>query len=126
MIIIFFATYLGMQEFFFKLLTARVSNKKINNNNFCFSYFKQQCSKSCGDGVQTRHVECMSMEDNSVETKKCAEENKPVAERSCFNAPCGSTWKISQWGEVSYHGYISYYILYCNLIKIFRDIHVTL
>ena len=76
----------------------------FHQHNLLFFYpTHAQCSKSCGDGVQTRKVECMSMEDNSVESRRCSEEDKPNSVRTCFNAPCGSTWKTTNWGEVSCH-----------------------
>eukprot|EP00111_Clytia_hemisphaerica_P018929 TCONS_00055972-protein len=60
-----------------------------------------QCSQSCGNGVQTRQVECMSMEDNSVEATKCSEAEKPIIQQPCHNAPCGSLWKTGPWRECS-------------------------
>lgn len=59
-----------------------------------------QCSKTCGEGVQTRKVHCMdTVKENSVEEKQCSIERKPIAKRSCFNAPCGATWEAEKWSE---------------------------
>lgn len=60
-----------------------------------------ECSRTCGEGYQKRLVECMGMDDNSVDDSKCNEEKKPINRKLCYNPPCGATWKIDQYGGCS-------------------------
>ncbi|XP_062517107.1 LOW QUALITY PROTEIN: A disintegrin and metalloproteinase with thrombospondin motifs 7-like [Corticium candelabrum] len=55
-----------------------------------------ECSTSCGNGVQTRHVICR----HSSTYSRCPLNTKPVTSKSCFRAPCGN-WITGSWSECS-------------------------
>uniref|UniRef100_A0A8R1E7G1 GON domain-containing protein n=1 Tax=Caenorhabditis japonica TaxID=281687 RepID=A0A8R1E7G1_CAEJA len=77
----------------------------------------QTCSKSCGEGVQTREVRCRRkmthntsipiffiLEDEpSVPKEKCELFPKPIESQRCVLNPCDSEfkWSFGPWGECS-------------------------
>lgn len=46
-----------------------------------------QCSRSCGDGVQTREVRCLTVD--KQHSSACDLESKPAHEQACNTIPCG-------------------------------------
>ncbi|CAI2350188.1 unnamed protein product [Caenorhabditis sp. 36 PRJEB53466] len=77
----------------------------------------QTCSKSCGEGVQTREVQCrrkldynssipiffMLEEEPAVPKEKCELFPRPPESQSCELNPCDSEfkWSFGPWGECS-------------------------
>ncbi|XP_065060422.1 A disintegrin and metalloproteinase with thrombospondin motifs 7-like [Rhopilema esculentum] len=51
------------------------------------------CSRSCGNGVQTRSVSCLIKD-------RCRHSDRPPSQRSCSKGACAS-WRTGQWGECS-------------------------
>lgn len=45
-----------------------------------------QCSRSCGDGVQTREVRCLAVD--KQHSSDCDFESRPAHEQSCNTIPC--------------------------------------
>ncbi|XP_065887872.1 papilin-like [Dysidea avara] len=57
------------------------------------------CSVSCGEGVQTRHVNCTE-NGTIVDDIVCLEnipDSKPVEERTCQGPFCNGTWVVESW-----------------------------
>ncbi|PAV75460.1 hypothetical protein WR25_08596 [Diploscapter pachys] len=68
------------------------------------------CSKTCGEGVQMRTVECRLKQTNytkirepSVPKEKCESLDKPIDQQHCQLNPCDSyyQWQIGPWGHCS-------------------------
>ena len=53
------------------------------------------CSKSCGSGMQSRHVSC-----NNSHVGKCPENTKPNVRQKCGELPC-PRWIAGSWSECS-------------------------
>lgn len=65
---------------------------------------EQQCSKLCGEGVQTRAIKCFSKVDGKIEVLSDSDcpEPKPETSQKCVIRPCeGVDWIVSQWSGVS-------------------------
>ena len=80
------------------------------------------CSKSCGEGVQTRKVECWRKQ--RVDESKCSE-SPPLSSRLCETQKCSFSfsWDIGQWEPVRNSTCISYCLvcltdhwLYCSVL----------
>lgn len=71
-------------------------------SNKIFSY--KQCSKLCGEGIQSRQVKCYRKVDGVIEIlsdDECDGE-KPEDEQKCLVRPCeGIDWITSSWSGVS-------------------------
>lgn len=61
-----------------------------------------------------------TVKENSVEEKQCSIERKPIAKRSCFNAPCGATWEAEKWSEVRISSF-RYQILFLSSVFCHTD-----
>ncbi|CAK6441992.1 unnamed protein product [Pipistrellus nathusii] len=57
-----------------------------------------ECSKSCGQGVQRRLVECRDL--NGQPASECAKEVKPASARPCADLPCPH-WQLGDWSPCS-------------------------
>ncbi|XP_059866417.1 A disintegrin and metalloproteinase with thrombospondin motifs 1 [Delphinus delphis] len=57
-----------------------------------------ECSKSCGQGVQRRLVECRDL--NGQPASECAKEVKPASTRPCADLPC-PLWQLGDWSPCS-------------------------
>ncbi|GAV00689.1 hypothetical protein RvY_11503-2 [Ramazzottius varieornatus] len=57
------------------------------------------CSKSCGEGSQTREVVCVRTSDyEAVEEHLCDIAAKPLSTRHCtVEAVCPASWKVGEW-----------------------------
>lgn len=60
-------------------------------------YYVDQCSVTCGEGVQLRLVTCRP-------EAVCDVDEKPVDKRLCDAGPC-LQWVIDSWGPVRYYFY---------------------
>uniref|UniRef100_A0A0P6J9Z7 A disintegrin and metalloproteinase with thrombospondin motifs 9 preproprotein n=1 Tax=Heterocephalus glaber TaxID=10181 RepID=A0A0P6J9Z7_HETGA len=61
-----------------------------------------QCSVSCGQGVQQRHVACQVGTQKAARESECNSVTRPEAERACPAPPCPlHTWRAEQWQECS-------------------------
>lgn len=63
-----------------------------------------QCSKLCGEGVQTRAIKCYQKNGTKIEVLNESEcpEPKPEVSQKCILRPCeGVDWITSQWSGVS-------------------------
>ncbi|XP_051787723.1 ADAMTS-like protein 2 [Erpetoichthys calabaricus] len=64
-----------------------------------------ECSRTCGEGVQFRMVRCWKMLspglDSSVYSDLCelAELERPSERRPCKNPACGPQWEVAEWEE---------------------------
>lgn len=68
--------------------------------------FFVKCDHLCGDGKQTRDVQCYIKKENKIqilEEPECeAIEPKPEVEKECNVRPCeGVDWITSEWSSVS-------------------------
>lgn len=60
-------------------------------NGLYDNLYHLQCSVTCGNGVQTRSVDCvMTMSGDVVSDTMCIARNKPLDTRSCFPMTCPS------------------------------------
>ena len=63
-----------------------------------------QCSVACGEGIQTRTVECYHVADNVPVNESLCIQNismpKPKTQSSCNGATCIGEWGVGEWGEV--------------------------
>ncbi|KAG7157127.1 Thrombospondin type-1 domain-containing protein 4-like 2 [Homarus americanus] len=65
-------------------------------NTWFFSSWSDQCSESCGTGVQTRRVHCLA--GGEVPESQCSASTKPDASRPCSGqSGCGGQWFIGPW-----------------------------
>lgn len=88
-------------------VTLRYSLNKPNSNgsDFYWSHLKwSECSRTCGEGIQTRIYRCLKREDdNEVSEKNCSTVNKPEP----LIRPCNLTaceryeWRVSEWSDCS-------------------------
>lgn len=63
-----------------------------------------QCSTSCGDGIQSRHVVCMVLSRNQMAPaadSECDVGAKPRDRKNCRERDCGYLWLRSEWSECS-------------------------
>uniref|UniRef100_A0A5F9C8H0 ADAM metallopeptidase with thrombospondin type 1 motif 9 n=1 Tax=Oryctolagus cuniculus TaxID=9986 RepID=A0A5F9C8H0_RABIT len=61
-----------------------------------------QCSVSCGQGVQQRHVGCQIGTHKTAREAECNPYTRPASERTCQAPPCPRyTWRAEQWQECS-------------------------
>ncbi|KAL1790423.1 A disintegrin and metalloproteinase with thrombospondin motifs 9 isoform X1 [Sigmodon hispidus] len=59
-----------------------------------------QCSVSCGQGVQQRHVGCQMGTHKTARDSECSPYTRPESERVCQASPCPLyTWRAEQWQE---------------------------
>lgn len=77
---------------------------EINFSNIFLSVGKLQCSKLCGEGVQTRGIKCFTKVDKKIEVLDESEctESRPEETKKCILRPCeGVDWITSAWSGVS-------------------------
>lgn len=76
-----------------------------NGSQYYWSHFKwSPCSRTCGEGIQTRIFKCRKQEDDSeVAEKNCFSSNKPEPlTKSCNLTACERyVWKVSEWSKCS-------------------------
>lgn len=65
-------------------------------------FFIFQCSLSCGNGVQSRVVECVDHDKKQVSETECSADERPKTTQECFNFPCGAQWVAEDWTGVRY------------------------
>ena len=59
---------------------------------------------SCGEGVQTRHVNCTengTVVDDSVCLKNIPNHKRPKENNTCQGSCCNGVWAVSNWFDVS-------------------------
>ncbi|XP_033822134.1 A disintegrin and metalloproteinase with thrombospondin motifs 9-like [Periophthalmus magnuspinnatus] len=63
----------------------------------------EECSVTCGDGVQRREVFCQTGEKRSVMENGCSPRSRPASSQSCRAADCPShyRWREGQWHTCS-------------------------
>ncbi|KAG8186998.1 hypothetical protein JTE90_005769 [Oedothorax gibbosus] len=62
----------------------------------------EECSQTCGGGVQYRPVRCVRNSDKDiVDEELCDLSAKPSVNASCNTEPCPSGWQIGEWSECS-------------------------
>lgn len=49
-------------------------------------------------GLQRRSVHCHF--ENTTNSNKCNESEKPVTKQECYNEMCKGVWKVESWSEV--------------------------
>ena len=59
-----------------------------------------QCSKTCGEGIKRRAVECVDMHGNK--SIQCDDGKKPLPQMTCNTDPC-PIWNFGGWGQVYIH-----------------------
>ena len=63
-----------------------------------------QCSEACGEGIQTRIVECYHVADDMLVNESFCIRNismlKPKTESSCRGTSCIVKWGFDEWGKV--------------------------
>ena len=79
------------------------------------------CSVTCGQGVQTRKVECIRLpQRQAVVSRLCSSSKRPAASRSCEGGsnrcPSTATWKVGPWGPVSLDGLFQSFIRNLNQV----------
>jgi len=65
-----------------------------------FNYSNQffQCSTTCGNGIRSRTVKCISADGSPV--TECSSEEKPFEISPCNMGPCeGKDWFTSEWSH---------------------------
>ncbi|GFO20406.1 thrombospondin type-1 domain-containing protein 7a [Plakobranchus ocellatus] len=60
----------------------------------------QEIGRRCGDGVQTRSVECITDRGDKADPSKCVDSIRPVSSRPC-NVTCSVDCHVSEWSEWS-------------------------
>eukprot|EP00118_Oscarella_pearsei_P004843 m.21338 g.21338 ORF g.21338 m.21338 type:complete len:879 (+) comp28162_c0_seq2:1117-3753(+) len=61
-----------------------------------------ECSVSCGDGAQSRTVQCVEKEGAVVGDRYCNASAKPAAIRECRSVnPCELQWVVGSWSKCS-------------------------
>ena len=72
-------------------------------------FFCLQCSKTCGEGEQTRAIRCLNVDEyKRPETKYCDLATRPADRRPCNGGSCGLTphryqWQTAAWSKVRLH-----------------------
>ena len=59
---------------------------------------------SCGEGVQTRHVNCTengTIVNDSVCLENIPNYKRPIENSTCQGPCCNGVWAVSDWFEVS-------------------------
>ncbi|XP_043218973.1 A disintegrin and metalloproteinase with thrombospondin motifs 20-like isoform X2 [Amphibalanus amphitrite] len=60
-----------------------------------------KCSRSCGDGLQTRSVTCVDRRSKRrLHRRACRRQREPASSQSCRGSRCGE-WKTSEWTRCS-------------------------
>uniref|UniRef100_A0A8C5K7Q4 ADAM metallopeptidase with thrombospondin type 1 motif 9 n=1 Tax=Jaculus jaculus TaxID=51337 RepID=A0A8C5K7Q4_JACJA len=60
-----------------------------------------QCSVTCGQGVQQRHVGCQMGPHRTARESECSPYARPEAERACQASPCPLyAWRAEPWQDV--------------------------
>ncbi|XP_071535997.1 uncharacterized protein [Panulirus ornatus] len=69
-------------------------------NTWFFSKWAEECSESCGTGVQTRHVHCLA--GGSDMHDQCPASSRPDVSRPCRGeSGCGGQWFAGPWSGCS-------------------------
>ena len=67
---------------------------------------------ACGEGIQTRTVECYHVADNAPVNESLCTQNistpKPKTEKSCKGNTCIGEWLYDNWGKVCTEIYASH------------------
>ncbi|XP_029807003.1 ADAMTS-like protein 3 [Suricata suricatta] len=58
------------------------------------------CSATCGVGIQTREVHCLSPGESPVPAEECRDD-KPHALQACNQFDCPPSWHIEEWQQCS-------------------------
>ena len=61
-----------------------------------------QCSVSCEQGIKQRNVQCVDINNVTVDESKCRHNPKPSTTKPCSAGSCNTNWYASQkWSHVS-------------------------
>ncbi|XP_007891433.1 papilin isoform X1 [Callorhinchus milii] len=62
-----------------------------------------ECSVTCGEGIQTRSVSCMSQSGSQLPAFACSSQLRPSASQACVLSSCteAASWYIEAWGPCS-------------------------
>ena len=83
-----------------------------------------QCSVACGEGIQTRIVECYHVADHLLINESFCIHNistpKPKIENSCRGTSCIGKWGFDEWSQVYYTEtlfmhHMIHHLLYCSV-----------
>ncbi|CAL1266760.1 unnamed protein product [Larinioides sclopetarius] len=80
----------------------------------------EDCSQSCGGGVQYRPVRCIRKNDRDiVDEGLCDPSLKPSVNASCNTEPCPSGWQIGEWSACSQScgGGTQFRLVFCHQSK---------
>ncbi|GIY07736.1 papilin [Caerostris darwini] len=80
----------------------------------------EECTQTCGGGVQYRPVRCIRKSDRDVADEGlCDPLVKPSVNASCNTEPCPSRWQIGEWSSCSRScgDGTQYRVVYCHQSK---------
>lgn len=69
-----------------------------------------QCSRTCGKGIQQRHVNCRHEDGQYLDEEQCSLEEKPQNTQTCKFRSCRKKqrrWKKQKWSEVRWPNYLT-------------------
>lgn len=78
--------------------SLNIVSTKLQNPQWLYTEWSDQCSAECGTGVQTRRIFC----ETSSDDKYCDESSRPENSRDCSsNKTCSGQWFTGPWTECS-------------------------
>ncbi|GBN40459.1 Papilin, partial [Araneus ventricosus] len=80
----------------------------------------EECSQSCGGGLQIRIVSCIRKSDGDIVVEElCDSLLKPAVNASCNTEPCPPGWHIGEWSACSQScgGGAQFRLVFCHLLK---------
>ncbi|CAL1266787.1 unnamed protein product [Larinioides sclopetarius] len=86
-----------------------------------------ECSQSCGGGVQIRTVSCIRKSNGDIVDKElCDPTLKPAVNASCNTKPCPPRWDIGEWSTCSKScgGGTQFRLVLCQQLKDSRTVLV--
>lgn len=81
---------------------SQVQSNVIGNRKFVWKILSfNQCSRTCGGGLQIGKYKCAELgekEDKEVSPVHCTGSALPSRRRRCGGAPCPPRWRAAAWG----------------------------